>query len=709
MNRVTERLAHLTPEQRRAFELRLRQRGRPSPPPRIERRSAPSTCVLSFAQERMWFVEQLHPGTSANHISGAVRLEGELSLGALTTSLNAIVHRHQVLRSSYHDDGGRPLQRVAAEARCDVAVVAAAGTGAEARLRDAQRIAVEETDRPFDLTVPPLLRAVVIEVGERDHVLLLVVHHIAADAWSTGVLGRELTAGYNAALTGRPFPLADLPIQYPDYAAWQISRIDEPAMAGDIEWWRRRLEGVAPVELPADRPRPAVASAAGGRESHLIPRQVADGLSQLGQRHGATLFMTLLAAFKTLLARWTARADVAVGSPVAGRNWREVEDLIGLFVNLIVVRTDVAPHARFVDLLAAVRTSVSDALRRDEVPFEKVVDALGIERTLSAAPLTPVIFALQNVPTEAIALDGLQVSRFEFDRCTSRFDASVFVVPRADGLQTIVEYRRDLFEPESMRRLLASYARLLEAIVADPEQRVDRLPLVGDEERRRLTVDWNRTAVHRTGRACVHELFEACAMREPAACAVKDDARAITYADLNRDANRLANHLRRLGVRRDTTAVLLFEPSIAFVQAMLAVVKAGGAYVPVDASLPHERLRHVIADSGAVAVLTTAALRRSLPTLTVPCVCVDEVHAGSDRDDRAPKDAARADEPAYVIYTSGSTGEPKGVEITHAGLANLVQWHVATYKMTAGDRATQVANLAFDASVWEIWPSLASG
>jgi len=680
----------------------------PSAPPirRMPRADAPP---LSFAQQRLWLLDQLGAGAAYN-VFGAVRLLGRLDVAALERSLEEIVRRHESLRTTFEATEGRPVQRIAAERPLCLAMVDLSGHEAAVREAEARRLATEEAQRPFDLSRGPLLRTTLLVLGEAEHTLLVAIHHIVADGWSMGIFTRELAALYGAFSDGAASPLPDPPIQYADFSAWQRQWLRGEVLERQLDYWRRQLAETSTLSLPTDRPRPPVQAFRGAATFCLLPLGLLASLRALSQEAGATLFITLLAAFQALLQRYAGQDDIAVGSPIANRNRAETEGVIGLFVNTLVLRTDCSGDPTFQELLARVRRAALGAYDHQDVPFEKLVEELGVKRDLARNPLVQVAFALQNAPVEALQLAGLEIRPQEADIAVTHFDLELHVHEGPAGLMTVMLYDTDLYHRATIERMLGHYRRLLEGAASDPAVPLSKLPLLGDEERRQILVEWNATEAEYRQDSTVHGVFEAQAERAAGAEAVACEARSLSYAELNRRANQLAHYLRGLGVGPEVRVGICLERSPEMVVSLLAILKAGGAYVPLDPDYPAERLRFMIEDAGIGVLVTREAREESLAAPGVRIVCLDRDGEAIAREgDTNPQVPLSGDNLAYVIYTSGSTGRPKGVAVAHRGLMNLAQWHARVYGVHPGDRATLLASPAFDASVWEVWPYLACG
>jgi amino acid adenylation domain-containing protein/non-ribosomal peptide synthase protein (TIGR01720 family) len=683
--------------------------------PRIEPAPRDEPLPLSFAQQRMWFLDQIEPGNVFYHIPSALRLTGPLNIAALERSLNELVRRHESLRTTFALTGDTPFQRIAPELKLELPLTDLSGLAEAEREAEAQRLAEAAAHTPFDLARGPLVRARLVRLSDEEHVLLLTLHHSIADGWSMSILTREAAALYQAFTKGTPAELPALPVQYADFARWQRDWLQGETLDRQISWWTEQLQGSpALLELPTDRPRPAVQTFNGAQLSFSLAPELAQKLAQLSRQENVTLFMTLLAAFQTLLHRYSGQDDILVGTPIAGRNRAEIEGLIGMFVNTLVLRTRFDGDPDFRELLRRVRETALGAYAHQELPFEKLVDAMQTERSLSYTPLFQVMFALQNLPPQTIQAgeSGLSFSTLTTDSTTARFDLTLVMSESADGLGGALEYNTDLFDRATMERLLGNFRTLLESVVAVPEEKVARLPLLSEAERQQVLTEWNDTTRPFSLERCAHQLFEAQAAQTPEAIAVSAAGRQLSYGELNERASQLAHYLRRCGVGPEVKVGLCVERSPELIIGALGVLKAGGAYLPLDASWPPERLAFILDDAGPAVLLTQASLRAQISDLKselrLLCLDTDWPLLAAESVEN-PASLVTAENLAYVIYTSGSTGQPKGTELTHRGLLNLVFWHQQAYEVTAADRATQIAAPGFDASVWEVWPYLAAG
>ncbi|WP_147444808.1 non-ribosomal peptide synthetase [Corallococcus sp. CA053C] len=690
-----------TPEQKRArlAEL-LRNKARPV-------QQAP----VSFSQERMWFQDRLSPGSASFNIPVRVRFSGALDAGVLRASLQELVQRHAPLRTTFIEQDGRPLQRIAPSLDVALPVVDLQSLPGGEREAEAQRRILDEARQPFDLEKGPLLRTVLYRLDALEHILLLKLHHIITDGWSMGVLVHELSALYPALAEGKPSQLPPLPMQYADYAVWQREALKGEVLDAHLGWWRERLDPDAVLELPTDRPRPAVPSGRGARLTEVLPAPLIESLKALARAEGATLFGVLLAGFQVLLSRYTGQQDVVVGTSIAGRGRAELEGLIGLFTNYLAFRTDLSGQPSFRELLGRVRETTLEAYAHQEVPFEKLVDALKPERQLSVNPLFQVALTLQNAPLPPLRLPGLVLDAQPVDNRTSKTDLSLLATELPQGLRVTAEYNTDLFEPGSIQRLLAHLRTLLEGAASAPDQRISELPLMDAAEQRQVRGEWTGGTAPFPEATCLHALFEAQARRTPEALAIQFQGTSLTYAQLDTRANQLAHALRRRGVGPEVRVALSVERSLDVAVGLLGILKAGGAWVPVDPLLPRERLAFMLEDSGATVLVTQAPLRDRFPEAhQARALCLD-----SERDALASESAEAVvcgvgpRNLAYVLYTSGSTGTPKGTAIEHRGVTNLVTHEAVAYGIGPGSRVLQFASLSFDLSVEEIFTTLCSG
>ncbi len=676
------------------------------------RAAAAGPSPLSFAQERLWFLDRLQPGTPLYNLPLPLRLEGALHVPALERAVGEIVRRHDVLRATFRDDEGEPVQVVAPLAGFTLPVEEAEAADDEARAVVAQRLAADDAARPFDLRAGPLFRARLVRLGADDrHLLLLSMHHAVSDGWSVGVFMRELAALYDAYRRGGESPLAPLPVQYADHARRQRAQLVGEARERQLAYWRERLAGApALCTFPADHPRPAAQSYRGGHEPVEIPSALLRRLEEVARREGATLYMVLLGAFQLLLARHAGMDDVVVGSPVAGRTHAEEEALIGLFVNLLVLRTDLSGDPTFREALARVRETAVGASEHQEVPFEMLVAELQPERSLGHSPLVQVTFVLQNLNLGTDALPELRAVRVDPGLDVAKFDLTLVLEPGPAGLRGALEYSTDLFEPATARQLVGELRRVLEQVAADPEVRLSRFALLGPAELRTLLTEWSPAPPAQAADGCVHAWFEARAARTPLAPAVVHEGGTLSYGELNRRANRIAHALRRMGVGPEARVGIALERGPAMVAAILGALKAGGAYVPLDPGYPAERLELMAAGSGLSVLLTQEELRGRVPVPAGAAVaCVDALQAAAQAgDERDPGVPVPEGALAYVIFTSGSTGTPRGVMVSHRSLARSTQSRFAFYPEPVGAYLL-LSPISFDSSVAGFFWTLCSG
>ncbi len=666
---------------------------------------------LSYAQQRLWFLDQWEPGGAAYNLPVAYRLEGALDEAALEQSLDEIVHRHQALRTTFETVNGHPIQVIAPDLDVKLRVVELCELPETEREAEVRRMIDAEAQQPFNLREGPLLRATLLRLGEREHVLLLTMHHIVSDGWSMGIFVRELMAFYRRFSTGEGAPLPELPVQYKDFAVWQREWLRGEVLETQLGYWKQQLDKApALLELATDRPRPAVQSFRGARQPLVLPTALTETLESLSRQEGVTLFMTLLAAFKTLLHRYTGQGDIVVGSPIANRNRAEIEGLIGFFVNSLAMRTDLSDDPSFRELLGRVREVTMDAYAHQDLPFERLVEELRPERDPGYNPIFQVMFVLQNAPLKDLDLAGVTLGELESDSGTVKFDLTLVMTETERGVEGKFGYNTDLFDAETIARMASHFQTLVEGIAADPERRLADLPLLKSTERRRLLDEWNETRVIYPHTECIHQLFEEQAARTPDAIAVTSGEKHCTYRELDRRANQLAHHLRGLGVGPDVLVGISVERSPEMVVGLLGILKAGGAYVPLDPAYPRERLAFMARDSQLAILLTQQGLRRNLPAGDARVICLDSdwnVIGQENAENPGPRATARNQ--VYVIYTSGTTGKPKGVQVEHRSLVNYANVACDEFGVETGDRVLQFASISFDAAAEEIFPCLARG
>ena len=615
---------------------------------------------LSFAQQRLWFIDQLAPGGTVYNIPLAVRLSGELKVLALEQTLNEIIRRHEVLRTSFAVVDEQPVQVIAPAVSLSLTVQELTSLPEPEREAEVLRLAEAEAHQPFELSRGPLLRVKLWRLSESEHVVLLTMHHIITDGWSLGVLINEVAALYRAFAAGEPVPLPELPVQYADFALWQRERWQGEELERQLGYWRQQLaEAPALLELPTDRPRPPLQTFNGADEAFTLSAETTQALQRLSRSSDVTLFMTLLAVWQVLLQRYSGQQDIVVGADVANRNRAETEGLIGFFVNMLVLRTNVSGDPTFVELLKRVKEVCLGAYAHQDLPFEKLVEELQPERSLNHSPLFQVVFVLQNAPMGALELPGLVLSVIEQQGDEAQFDLILSMQEGEGKLCGSLHYNTDLFEAATIKRMLGHFETLLAAVIAAPAQQLSRLPLLTETEEQQLAA-WNNTSSEYPRDSCIHQLFEAQVERTPEAVAVSFGEQEISYRELNRRANQVAHYLRSLGVGPEVCVGVCLERSVDLVVALVAILKAGGAYVPLDPSYPLERLAFMLEDARIGILVTTEKLLDLLPAHWAQTICLDtdaEMIAGLSEQNLAS--AVSAENLAYVMYTSGSTGQPE--------------------------------------------------
>ncbi|MEW6737800.1 MAG: amino acid adenylation domain-containing protein, partial [Acidobacteriota bacterium] len=680
------------------------------PAPRIVSVSRDRALPLSFAQQRLWFLDQLVPGNPFYNIAGAVNIKGKLDILALEWSINEIIRRHEILRTNFTTVEGQAIQVIAAQRYLPLPIIDLKQLSFTQRAVEIGSLIDQESHYSFQLAQGPLLRSCLLRLDEQEHILLLVTHHIISDGWSIGIFLRELTALYQAFSEGRVSPLPELTIQYADFAYWQREWLKGEVLESQLSYWRRQLADISSFQLPTDRPRPPVQTFNGAYLIFTLPTNLSEELKWLSQKRGATLFMTLMAAFQVMLYRYSDQQDIIVGTDVASRNRIEIEGLIGFFINQLAIRISLSGNLRFVELLAQVRRAALEAYAFQDLPFDRLVEAINPPRDLSRTPVFQIKFIFQNVPITTLQLTDSVLRSVEINARTARFDLTLVAMEKEQGLAFCIEYNTDLFDEVTIKRMAGHFHTLLASIVAGSEQQLWSLQMLSEAERHQLLAEWNNTAVDYPQDKCIHQLFEEQVERTPNAIALVYEQERLTYQQLNRHANQLAHYLRALGVGPEVLIGICLDRSIEMVVTILGVLKAGGAYLPINPDYPVERTAFMLEDSQASVLLTTAELADELPVYWGQVICIDMQwqEITQQCDSNANNDVV-AGNLAYVIYTSGSTGKPKGVAIEHRGLSNLAQTQREAFDVKVGSRVLQFAPLSFDASVAEVFTGLIAG
>lgn len=700
MSSATNRLHDLSMEEKRAVLARLVS----------EQSQKPRSFPLSYAQERMWFLDQLAPGSTLFNVDTSIRLAFPVDANALERSINEIVRRHDSLRTTFVTVGGTPAQVVAPSLTVQMPVLDLGNLPATEREQEANRLANEEASRPFDLTRGPLIRAKLLRLGTAESLFLLTLHHIVADGWSLGIFFRELSDLYAAYSAGRPSPLAEPTFQYADFALWQRAWLKGEKLDQQIGYWKAQLENLPMLQIPTDRSRPPVQTHRGAYCSIAVPRRLTESLQALSQREGTTLFMTLLAGFMALLSRYSGQDDVAIGTYIANRHRSEVEDLIGFFVNTLVLRTKLDGDPNVRQLLGRVRETALGAYAHQDLPFPKLVEELQPERDLSRNPFFQVVLQLVNTPTLPQSAESASQPAVQVERSTSVLDLVVSFWETTEGLRGHVEYNTDLFEAGTIARMIDHYLTLLEGLTGDPHQRLSALPLMTEQERRKVLIEWNATDRAYPQEQNIPQLFEDQVARTPTRIALVCNGEQLTFEELNVRANRLAHYLRDLGVGPEVLVGVCLGRSIDVVVALLSIFKAGGAYLPLDPTYPSERLSFMLEDSKASHLITNRRSARQFSNYSGTMVNLDDINlAIGSQSEANPTCDLCPDDLAYAIFTSGSTGSPKGVAVNHRQLLNRFAWMWDEYPFSPGEVACQKTALGFVDSLWELFGGLLKG
>ncbi len=692
MNNISERISALTPEQRALFEARLKQKGLRTEvtavqaiPRRQDRDSA--TCPASIDQERLWFIDQLQPGNTAYNIFNASRIRGSLNVPIMERVINELIQRHEVLRTTLKSVDGLPVQVIAPALKITLEPVSLEHLSEAERYDEAVRLTTEEFARPFDLENGPLVRVGLLRLAQDDFVLQVNMQHAITDRWSFAVFEKELAVLYQAFATGHPSPLPELPIQFADYDVWQRERMNGDEYKKDLEYWRKQLAGAPFVlDFPTDFPRPPIQNFRGARVYVSYPKSLLDGLKELSRREGVTMFMTLMAAFKTLIYRYTNQHDVLISTPIGTRLRPETENLVGYLLNLLIVRTDLSGDPTFRELLKREQDACVGAFAHQEVPFGKLVQELKPVQDPSRNPIAQVAFLYLDFP-EATAMQflGLTANHIDIDNGASRFDITLAMTETPDGFTVSIEYIRDIFEHDRMERMAQHLKVLLSSIIANPDAHLSELSILTLEERRQFE-QWNDTAHEFSSNLLVHQLFEQQAAQNPHAPALIFEDQTLTFSEINSRANQLARHLLSCGLEPEARVGVMLPRTPDALVALLAIFKAGGCYLPLDPEYPAERRAFMLDDAGASLVITEEFMRVHLSEQSIENV----------------QSEVRPEQLAYIIYTSGSTGRPKGVAVEHRQLAHTMQSAQEVLGLTDADCLPSIASFSFDISLLEM-------
>jgi amino acid adenylation domain-containing protein len=679
----------------------------PHPPPKEY--MSEQTSPVSFGQRRLWFLDQVTPGTIAYNLARMFRLSGSLDQPALTKALQTVISRHESLRTVFASVEDEVRQLVLPVQEFNLPLMDISTISAAQREQIAFHVAGEEASRSFDLSMGPLLRAKLLRLSSEEHILILVIHHIIADGWSMNLMFHEMGELYTSFVTGREPQLAKLTLQYSDFCRWQRATLTEDYLAGEVDYWKKKLAGAESIlQLPTDRPRPATHTGRGKSFHFDLSQETSKSLKTFAQNENATLFMALLSAFQVLLGRCALQDSVLIGTPTAGRNDVELENLIGFFVNTVILRADLDPESSFRQILRQARENTLEALAHQDTPFEKLVEALEPDRNLNRNPLFQVMFILQNAPKHEVELPGVVMQEIEFESGIAKFDLTLEVIDLGD-LHCTFEYDSDLFEESTIQRMAGHLKKLVEAMIASPDEKLSRVSLLTATEEQQFE-EWNNTSSEHSRDVCVHEAFEEQAARTPDKTAIIDQKSQLNYFDLNQLANRLARHLVKMGVRPDALVGISMNRSVEMVIGLLGILKTGAAYVPLDPAYPEQRLDFLIEDSQVDVVVTTAEFEDLWRKHRVDALVLNMERLFADVTDTGNLSLPLSTEDRmYVIYTSGSTGQPKGVEGTHRASMNRFSWMWNAYPFGDGEMCCQKTFLGFVDSIWEIFGPLLRG
>lgn len=711
MTNILQKIAELSPEKRELLLKKLnQQKAKIASAKILPQNRDQQTFPLSFAQQRLWFFSQLEPESSAYNIPAAIRLTGRLNIPALENSLNAILNRHEILRTNFQVVAGEAVQVIQASVRLKLPIIDLQNIPQTEQETKARNLAILEAQKPFNLEKDSLIRVNLLRLHETDHLILLTMHHIISDGWSTGILIRELTKFYIAYDNNQQCNLPQLPIQYLDFAVWQRQYLQGEVLQTQLNYWKQKLNGHLPIlELPTDRPRPAIQTDRGATQSFTLSASLTAALKNLSQQEGITLFMTLLAAFKVLLYRYTQQNDILIGTPIANRNRSEIEGLIGFFVNTLVLRSHLEVKLSFKQLLHQIKTTTLEAYNHQDLPFEQLVEELQPERDLSHSSLFQVMFILQNAPTEVLHLPDLTLNTLKVERKTANFDLTLSMVETDTGLKGSLEYNTDLFNDDRITRMIGHFQTLLTGIVANSEQKLSDFSLLTPSEKQQILLAGNADQISPIQK-CIHQLFESQVEKNPDAVAVVFGEQQLTYKQLNQRANQLAHYLQNQGIKPEFLVGICLERSLELVVGVLAVLKAGGAYLPLDPAYPQERLTYMLTDAQVSVILTQTELLKNLHFADKNIICIDADWQKITHESREnPVSQLNINNLAYVIYTSGSTGKSKGVMVEHRSLVNAYCAWEKAYQLSAITSHLQMASFSFDVFAGDLVRALCSG
>jgi amino acid adenylation domain-containing protein/non-ribosomal peptide synthase protein (TIGR01720 family) len=707
MSEFQKRLDNLSTEKRELLLLKLQKQTatieKHDRVPSIESVPRDRVLPLSFAQQRLWFLDRLEGESTNYNMAAAVRLTGSLQVSTLARSIEEIVHRHEIIRTNFQTINGTAVQIVAPTLNVTLPIMDLQTLMGEEQSTEIQRLAKEEADRPFDLANEPLFRATLLQLKPAEHLLLLTMHHIICDGWSIEIFLDEMSTCYEAFLVGSPSPLTALPIQYADFAYWQRQRLQGELLENGISYWKQKLAGAPPLlSLPTDYPRPHIQTFQGNVEYFQIDANLTKKLNSFSRQSGVTLFMTMLTAFATLLCRYSNQSDIIIGSPIANRDRKELENLIGFFVNTLLLRIDLEGNPSFSELLNRVRQTALDAYDRQDIPFEKIVEELNPLRTLSYNPLFQVMFALQNMSQPKPELTDLNLT-LEMENVTAKFDLSLSIEETEQELRGVWEYNTDLFNAATIQQMIGNFLTLLEEIVASPQQQIDMIPVLTDYEQKHLLVEWNNTYKKYPQDLCIHQLIEGQAARTPDRIAVVFEDVQLTYEEVNQKANQLACLLSKKNIAKGNYVPVLMEKSLELLISHLAIMKTGAAFVPMDAKWPLERIKEILSELNSPVVLVGQEQSNCAALAECSWIVVDETKLS---DVALNLDISMSvDDPIYTIFTSGSTGKPKGAINQHRGIVNRFFNMNDRYGCQENDVILFTSNHLFDASVWQLfWP-----